>query len=46
MLAEVGDIRRFRNIDYLSSYVGLVPSCIAVERKHIAGALLTEANGY
>lgn len=26
MLAEVGDIRRFRNIDHLSSYIGLVPS--------------------
>jgi transposase len=26
LLAEVGDIRRFRSIDHLSSYVGLVPS--------------------
>lgn len=26
LLAEVGDIRRFRGIDRLSSYVGLVPS--------------------
>jgi transposase len=25
-LAEVGDLRRFKNIDYLSSYIGLVPS--------------------
>jgi transposase len=26
MLAEVGDLRRFRGIDKLSSYIGLVPS--------------------
>src|SRR5215218_8281176 len=26
MLAEVGDLRRFKNIDHLSSYIGLVPS--------------------
>jgi transposase len=26
LLAEVGDIRRFRSIDHFSSYVGLVPS--------------------
>ena len=26
MLAEVGDIRRFKSIDHLSSYIGLVPS--------------------
>jgi len=26
VLAEVGDIRRFKDIDHLSSYIGLVPS--------------------
>jgi transposase len=26
LLAEVGDVRRFKSIDHLSSYIGLVPS--------------------
>ena len=26
LLAEVGDLRRFKSLDHLSSYIGLVPS--------------------
>lgn len=43
VLSEVGDLRRFKGIDRLSSYVGLVPSVRSAEKKRIARALPTEA---
>jgi len=53
MLAEVGDLRRFKGIDRLSSYIGLVPSLyssgtksytkgITVRSKHLLRSYLIE----
>lgn len=53
MLAEVGDLRRFRGIDHLSSYIGLVPSLhssgtksytkgITARSKHLLRSYLVE----
>jgi transposase len=53
MLAEVGDLKRFRGIDKLSSYIGLVPSLhssgtktytkgITKRSKHLLGSFLIE----
>lgn len=53
MLAEVGDLRRFKSIDHLSSYVGLVPSLhstgsktytkgITARSKHLLRSYLVE----
>jgi transposase len=52
-LAEVGDLRRFKSIDHLSSYIGLVPSLhssgsktftkgITVRSKHLLRSYLIE----
>ena len=37
ILTELGDIKRFKSLDHLCSYVGLIPNVYASDEKQIIG---------
>lgn len=43
VLSEVGDLRRFKGIDHLSSYIGLVPSLHSSGKKTFTKGITTRS---
>ena len=45
-LTEIGDVRRFKNLDYLCSYVGLIPNVYASGEKERVGDITKRGNSH
>lgn len=44
LLSEIGDFKRFRNLDHLCSFVGLVPTTNSSGEKEISGKITPRSN--